>query len=125
MNPVNKILLGVGAALAALIAVAFMWLSLANAHLKTALAQAQANGTACHLANDAFTATVARQNKAVEQMKDENAVREKRAQAAAYEAQKAVRAYSLAAEKLRKIKPRGDACRSTEAIMNLYLKDKQ
>ncbi|MGB9154220.1 MAG: hypothetical protein WCD70_14160 [Alphaproteobacteria bacterium] len=121
MNPANKILLGLGAVIALILAVIFIWLSIANAHLKTQLAQAQANNTACHLANDEFVTQVARQNKAVETLKTAGVAREKHVQEAAYETQKTVRVYFLAAEKLRRTKMRGDACHAAENIFNAYL----
>jgi hypothetical protein len=121
MNLVNKILLGVGAALALVIVITFIWLSLANAHLKAQLAETQANSTACHLANGEFIAKVAQQNKAVEQLRIAGAAQTKRAQEAVIFAQKIARIYLRAAEKLRKAKPHGDACQATDTIINTYL----
>ncbi|MDR3425306.1 MAG: hypothetical protein P4M13_09610 [Alphaproteobacteria bacterium] len=121
MNPVNKILLGVGAVVALALTVVFVWLSLTNAHLKTALAEANASGTACHLANDDFVAKIAQQNKAVEQLKAESALREKRAEAAAEAAQEVARTYFVAADTLRKAKPRGDRCKAADAVLNAYI----
>jgi sensor histidine kinase regulating citrate/malate metabolism len=121
MNPFNKIFLGMGALIALAVAVVFIWLSLANAHLKVDLAQEQENDTACRLANDQFVTQVAQQNKAVERLKTESIAREKHAQALAEQAQKNARASFLVAEKLRKTKEHGDACRSSETIFNQYL----
>jgi hypothetical protein len=121
MNPINKILSGVGAAIILIIAVTFIWLSLANAHLKTMLAEAQANGTACHIANDDFAAKIAQQNKAVEQLKADSAVREKRAIAAADAVQKRARKYFIAADRLRKARPKGNDCQAADAVLNAYI----
>lgn len=118
MNPVNKILLGLGAAVALIIGAVFVWLFLANAHLQAKLAQAEAGSTACYLANQEFAVQVARQNEAVEVLKAE---RLKRAQAASYEAQKTMRAHFLAAEELRKVKSRGGTCEAAENILNNYV----
>jgi hypothetical protein len=121
MSPVNKILLGAVAAVALAIVVAFVWLSLANAHLKTQLAEERTRGTACLMANDAFTARIAEQNKAVELMKTASAAREKKAHEAANEAQEKARLFFVAADKLRKMKMDGGGCKAADAILNAYL----
>ena len=122
MNPLNKILLGVGAAFALVIIVAFVWLSLANAHLKTQLAQMQANDTACHMANDDFAVKQALQNKAVRRLQAASIARERRAQAAAYQAQKTLRAAYLAAEQLRVRKlPQGDDCKIAAGLLDQFI----
>lgn len=125
MTPINKILFGIGAAIVLIIAVTIIWLSLANAHLKTQLAQAQANGTACHLANDEFSATVAKQNKAVERLRSNGVALEKQAKASALAARKTADAYLASADKLRKLKPRGDACKAVENLFDRYLEGRQ
>jgi hypothetical protein len=121
MNPVNKILFGLGAAVVLIITVAFVWLSLANAYLKTELAESQANDTACHLANDEFAAKAAAQNRAVAQLRDESLAHEKRAQEAVREAQKSAQVFLKAADKLRKTNMHGDACKTSEALLDDYI----
>ena len=120
MNPVNKILLGIGAAVVFVIVVAFICLSLANAHLKTQLAEALANGTACHLVNDDFAVRAAEQNRAVAALQTESAAREKKAKAAVSAAQKAADGYLRAAEKIRATKKTGDACVAAMRALNDY-----
>ena len=120
MNPVNKILLGIGAAAGLIIAVVIVWLSLANAHLKTELAQTEANNTACHLANDEFVTQVAIQNKAVDLLKTQSLAREKRAQAAARQTEKEAHSYFLLAAEMAKNKKQGDACHAAQALFDRY-----
>jgi hypothetical protein len=121
MNPINRILWGGGAAaLFALVAV-FVWLSLSNAHLKVALAQALESGMACSIANQNFVASEAQRSKAVAALKAEAEAREKRALAAAKDAQKKARVYFLAAERLRKTPLSGDTCKAAENLINSYL----
>ncbi|MFA4994207.1 MAG: hypothetical protein WC521_02760 [Bdellovibrionales bacterium] len=119
MDITNKLALGGGAA----VAVAFFWLFLANANLKVELAKAQTDIIACRLANDSFIAHVAKQNKAVEQMKADGARREKQMQEAADEAQEKARLFFVAAENIRKTKTRGDDCQAADALFKAYLKD--
>ncbi len=121
MNPLNKILLGIGAFVALVIIVAFVWLSLANAHLKTQLAQSQSLGTACIIANRDFASKTTQQNKAVVALQKAGLAREKKAQRAAFEAQRTVRAYTLAADKLRKLKITGDQCVAAQNLFQDYL----
>jgi hypothetical protein len=121
MSLIDKIILGIGAALALAVMICVLWLIVANAHLKTQLAQAQANDTACHLANDEFTAQIARQNQAVEKLRIASEAREKRAQEAALDAQKTARGYLAAAAKLAKAGAGGDACRSANKLLDSYL----
>jgi hypothetical protein len=124
MTPVNKIFLGIGAALVLIGTLTIIWLSLANAHLKTKLAQAQSDATACHMANDEFAAHVLRQNAAVQALRDDAAAHEKHAQLLSAEAKKTAQRYALAADKLRKAAPSGDACRAADALFNQYLESK-
>jgi hypothetical protein len=124
MTPLNKVFLGIGAALVAIVAITIVWLSLANAHLKTQLAQAQANATACHIANDEFAARALRQNAAVQALRDDAAAREKQAQSLSAEAEKTARRFALAADKLKKATPQGDACRAADALFNQYVVSK-
>ena len=121
MNPINKALLGAGAAVVFAIFVAFSWLLLANAHLKTKVAEAEAYGAACHFANDAFSVKVAQQNKAVKQLQANSLAHEKQAQAAAQAAQKTARVYFAAADEWREAKPHGNACATAETFFNIYL----
>ena len=121
MNLLNKILLGAGFFAAAAIVGAFVWLSLANAHLKIQLAEAVANGTACQFANNDFVARVAEQNRAVVVLQAKSAAREKSAQEEMHAAQKTAQGYLVAAEKIRKMKVRGDKCRAAEDIVNAYI----
>jgi hypothetical protein len=124
MTPVNKIFLGIGAALVLIGTLTIIWLSLANAHLKTKLAQAQSYATACHMANDEFAAHVLRQNAAVQALRDDAAAHEKHAQFLSAEAEKTAQRYALAADKLRKAAPSDDACRAADALFNQYLESK-
>jgi hypothetical protein len=121
MTLTNKILLGLFTGVGLVIIVAFFWLSLANAHLKTQLAHEQAKNAAYVLANDAFSSQVEAQNKALEALKADGALREKRAQEAADAAQEKARIFFIAAENLRKMKARGDACKAADALFTAYL----
>jgi len=119
MDIINKIALGGVTALGVLI----IGLLLSNAHLKTQLAESRAEYIACRMANDLFVAQVAKQNKAVDQLKADNARREKRAQQAASEAQEKARLFYVAAEKIRKTQTRGDACKAADSLFNAYLRN--
>jgi hypothetical protein len=122
MTLVNRILFGLRAFFALVVIVAFIWQSLANAYLKAQLAQSQANGTACHLANDEFASAVAEQNKAVEELKQSSLAHERRAQAEAENAQKSARAYFKIAKQLRKAASGKEVCSSADQLLNSYLK---
>ena len=121
MNPLNKILLGAGVAVVVTIIATFVWLSLANAHLRAQLAEAVANGTACHFANNDFAARITEQNRAVATLQSESSAREKSAQVAMRAAEKTAQGYLLAAVKIRKTTVRGDNCRAAEDIVNAYI----
>jgi hypothetical protein len=123
MNPLSKILWGVGLAVAFVVLVAFVYLVVVNAHLKTQLAQAQANDTACRLANDDFVAEVARQNEIVGALRSETLAREKQAQTAEAQAHKQAHIYWKAAAKVLSHKAGQNICASSENMMNDYLKD--
>ncbi|MDR3450728.1 MAG: hypothetical protein P4M15_13465 [Alphaproteobacteria bacterium] len=122
MDPINKILLGVGAAIVAVIAFAFLWLAIANAHLKAQLAGAQANMTACHIANDDFAATALRQNQAIGALKTRADAQMKQARIEEAAAQKIMRKYYLAAEKIGAAQPHGDACRAAGDLIDTYIR---
>jgi hypothetical protein len=119
MDIINKVLLGAGTAAV----FALFWLSLANAHLKTQLAEARTDVFAYRMANDDFAATLERQNKAVAQLKADSARREKRAQEAADAAQEKARLFFIAADKLRKTMVHGDACTAANSLLDAYLGD--
>ena len=123
MNPINKIMYGIGAAIVLILVIVFVWLTLTNAHLRTQLAEAQANGAACHLVNDDFALKQAQQNRAIETMRQEAQAHVKQVQAAALEAQKQAHLYLRAAEKLRRKPSAGDACKDADALLSTYVKE--
>ncbi len=121
MNPVNKILLGIGAVVALVIAGVIIWLTLANAHLKTQLAQSQGEATACHMANAEFAAKAAEQNRAVAALAAESAAREKNAKDAAQTAQKTAQGFLADANRLSAKQSSGDDCKAADGLFNGYL----
>ncbi len=122
MNPINKIALAAGSAVAFSVGIALCWLALANAHLKTELAEAQSLNVACRMANEEFAARVARQNNAIQNMRDEDERRKEKADAEIQKAHKAAQAFYGAAEKLRKAKVDGDPCKAADAMLNAYIR---
>jgi len=112
MSVINKIALGG----AALVVLTVGWLFVANARLRAEVAEARANIIACRMANDDFSAVVAKQNKAVEQIKADS---ENRIRRTKENAQK----YLVAAEKIKKTKMHGEACQAADALFNLYLEE--
>lgn len=121
MNPLTKILPGLGAAVALVIVVVIIWLMLANAHLRAALAEAQAHDTACHLANDEFAQKTAAQNQAVEELHKESAANEVRARVALAAAQKSVAAFRKNAALLSQQKASGDDCKAASDLLDHYI----
>lgn len=120
MNPLNKILLGLGAGVALIIAAVIVWLSLANAHLQAALAEAHANNTACQMANDEFRLKAQQQNKAIEALKAEADERTARAAKAVREAQKTAAFYQADAARLARQKASGEDCQAAAALFDRY-----
>lgn len=121
MNPLNKIFLGMGAAIALAVSIAIVWLMLANAHLKTQLAQAQAGEIVCHMANDEFTTSVATQNKAIDALRADAAAREAKAALDMKAADKTAQGFLNSAASLSRRKPMADACKTADDIANAYL----
>jgi hypothetical protein len=117
---INKILFGIGAVLVLGATVIFVWMMLANAHLRADLAEARGNAATCHLANDNFADTVAKQNKAVAAMQSRTKQREKSAQTESYRAQQAARKWFLAADILEKQKIGSDECRAATQLFDQY-----
>lgn len=122
MNPIHKIALAAGSAVALSVGIALVWLTLANAHLKTELAKAQALNVACRMANEEFASRIARQNKAIQYMRDEGERRKEKADAEIQKAHKAAQAFYGAAEKLRKAKVGGDPCQAADAMLSAYIR---
>jgi len=121
MNPLTKILIGAGAVLAAGVMIIIAWLAITNMHVRTELAEAQANDTACILANDAFEQKTAAQNKAITALQIESAARARRADLAEKAAAQTVAAYQADAAKLAQQKPGNDACKAADALLSHYI----
>ena len=119
MTPIHKII-GMAVLLFGVV-VGVAGLLLANAHLKTQLAEAQRDYAACHIANDQFATDVSRQNKLIAQWKNENNAREKAAILAQATAQKQTQVFQLRIKKLSATKISGDDCQSANQIINAYL----
>jgi hypothetical protein len=121
MNLLDRILLGIGAGLALVIAIVIIWLSFANAHLRAELAEAHAADTACQMANDDFRSKTEQQNQAIALLNTESAARERRAAEAEQAAQKTVERYQSDAAKLAKLKSSGDDCKAAAALLDRYI----
>ncbi|MDD4616060.1 MAG: hypothetical protein PHW76_02950 [Alphaproteobacteria bacterium] len=121
MTLINKILLGGGAALALAIMIALFWMSLSNARLKARLAETEARRNACALANDEFAQHIARQNAAVEKLREERSAKERKAAEASAKARTASRMYLDLAERIRTAQAKGSACQNAEALFRTYL----
>ncbi|MDE1901653.1 MAG: hypothetical protein KGI37_08430 [Alphaproteobacteria bacterium] len=123
MNPVGKMMMGIGLAIAFVIVVAAVYLYLANAHLHALLADARADGTACHAANDDFAAAVARQNDAVAKIERTAQLREEAARNQIAAAREEARADEKAADAMMKRQTTTDRCKAADALLDDYIKD--
>lgn len=123
MNPVNKILLGVGAGIVLVVAFVTMWLTLANAHLKVQLAEARADMGTCESANDDFRQKTEMQNRIIGEWKNQDQARQKQMEILKHAAQKKSANLDQNATKLSYAKPSGDDCKAVEALMNQFLAD--
>ena len=121
MNPLNKILLGCGAAIALIIAIIIVWLSLANAHLKTQLAISESKNNVCAMANDDFRAAVERQNQALQQLSYDKEAQAARAAAAEQQAQNSIRIYQQDVARLKRRTSSGDDCKSASDLLDYYI----
>lgn len=117
MNPINKILLGAGAGAVLAIAGVIMWLSLANAHLRVELAEAQKSISTYEVVNDEFRQKTELQNRAVEMLKSEN-LAQKRLAASSKQQAKIFRAK---AAKILVSKPGGDDCTAASELFDRYI----
>ena len=120
MTQLNGILLGIGAALAAVVLGALVALWIANGHLRTELTAARDQATALRMANAQFTAMVARQNTAVAALKADSEARARRATEATQAAATLAERYKAAAAALSARAQRGDACQAAEALLRGY-----
>ncbi len=124
MSLINKIFIGIGAALMLIVAIAILWLWLVDAHLRVQLATAQADSAACHLANDTFADEVAKQNKEVEAIRKNAEAHRARARLESLQAQVAARHWLEAAAKISNQKIAGDQCRVAGKLIDEYLDQK-
>jgi hypothetical protein len=121
MNLLDKIFLGVGAGIALTVAIAIVWLSLANAHLRVSLAEAQENAAACQLANDDFREQAGKQDRAMAVLKAEDEARTRRVQQAEQTAQKSAAKDRADTDRLERQKSSGDDCKSAAALLDRYI----
>lgn len=121
MNPVSKILLGIGAVVALAVAIIIVWLSLANAHLRAELAETRVNVTACEIANDDFRQKTEKQNQTITQMKTDGAERERAGRIAVQNARKSAAGFQSDAGRIAKQKSSGDDCKAAAALLNDYI----
>ncbi len=120
----NNILIGLGAAVALIIAVVIMWLSIANAHLKAELATAESNNSTCHIVNDNFKTEVEKQNAAVKALQTEAAARALQSAEAEKAAAATAAHYTRAAAALMKRKAAGDECHAAKGLIDGYVGQK-
>jgi len=118
MTPLNKILLGIGAGMVVIVAIIIVWLCLANAHLRVALAETQEQATACHLANEAFGRQAQEQNQAISLLKQETEARARNSAAAVRAAQKRAAVFEADAARLQRQKNVGEDCHAAAALMD-------
>ena len=121
MNPLNKILLGIGAAIALIIAIVIIWLCFINAHLRVQLAEAQANDTACQITNDDFRRKAEQQDQAIASLKTISAAAAHRADEAVKAAEKKAAAFQADADRLKRQKSSGDDCKAAADLLDHYV----
>lgn len=109
MNPLNKILWGVGAGIVLFITIIIIWLSLAKAHLEVQLAHAEASNTSCQLANDEFRQTTEQQNHAIELLRHPKVAQPVATKKTGHDDYR---------EWLQRQKPSGDACQAASALID-------
>lgn len=121
MSLLDKIMFGTGAAILLFIAIFIMWLLIANAHLRAKLAEANANGTACHLVNDEFRQKLEQQNQAVLALRNESAARAKKALEAEQKALGTATQLQKHAAHLAQQKSSGDDCKEAAKLLDGYI----
>jgi len=120
MNPLNKILLGIGGAITLIIAIVIIWLCFANAHLRVQLAEAQANDTACQITNDDFRRKAEQQNQAIALLKTAGTAEARRAEEAVKAAEKKAAAFQADADRLKRQKSSGNDCKAAADLVDRY-----
>lgn len=121
MNPLDKIFIGIGAGILLIVTVVIIWLSIANAHLRAELADANANGTACHIVNDEFQQKADQQNQAITILQNDSALRARRAAEAEQAAAKTAALYQKDVARLTRKKSSGDQCAATADLLKRYI----
>jgi hypothetical protein len=121
MSLINKLFLGIGAAIVLIVAIVVVWLCLANAHLEAKLAEATANKIACQLANDDFRQKTEQQNQAIAALQKQGADQQAAAAIASREAEKRAAVFQNDAARLAQQKNSGDDCMAAAALLDQYV----
>lgn len=121
MNPLDKILLGIGAALALAVTVGIVTLVLINAHLRVELAEAQANDSACKVANDDFRQKTEQQDQAIADLRTAGEAHARQAEASLQAAEKTAATYQSDAARLAKQTASGDDCKAAARLFDAYV----
>lgn len=117
----NMILFAIGAALALIIVAVILWLSVANAHLKSEVAIVQNARAACLFANDGMRQKIQRQNKAIADWQNAQTARAAKAAQALKQAQSNAAFWMRQADDWLKTRMTGDDCVTAHKIVQDYL----
>ena len=121
MNPLNKILLGLGGSVTLVIAVVIVWLCIANAHLRVELADLRRTTMACEMTNDEFRQTTVQQNHAIQTLQAASEAQHANAIIAEKNAQRAVVMLRNHIKDLQNQKSSTNDCTSANALLNHYI----